>query len=83
VIYVQTTIYGSDEFIVSGFTDRADLIRYAQEVTACFGDVSVYRSDTITAALEKLDDAGPGRGSRCHRRILTADDSRLKPSFFD
>jgi hypothetical protein len=68
---------------VSGFIDRADLIKYAQEVTAYLGDVTVNRSDTITAALEKLDDAGPGRGSRYHRRILTSDDSRLKPSFFD
>jgi hypothetical protein len=59
MIYIATTIAGRGVRYVTGFDDRADLLRYAGG-TLAFTDSAPRSRDSIDTLCELLQDHGPG-----------------------
>ena len=73
MIYIITKQAGGwTRDIVTAFDSRADLMQYAHDLLSC-SSIDIGPRDSIGDLCDKLDDQGPGRGSRCHRHISRAD----------
>lgn len=64
-IYLKTT--SSNRTTFTRFSDKRDLLQYADNVTA-FTETVINNRDNIATICDKLFDMGPGYGSRYHQR---------------
>jgi len=73
-IYIATTEAGRGICHITRFNDRADLLAYADRVTAMRdSNAELKAGSTISEILDVLEDNGPGIGSRYHCRISHAE----------
>lgn len=81
-IYIATYINGRGLNSVMRFDNRRAFFTYADSVLS-MRDTSPRASDSIGTLCDKLQDCGPGTGSRYHRRISARDAKRAGMPIYD